>query len=204
VPDLPDVSEAAAAAVRRRLLPAGAAQYCLAIGTAEPRKDLPGLVRAFTAVAQRHPDVALVLAGPEGWGEDELRVAVEASPVRARIARTGWVEPVELAALLQGARVLAYPSRYEGFGFPPLQAMRARVPVVATRVGSLPEVLGDAALLVAPGDRDGLAAALDGCFDDEGLRSRLIAAGEAWVRRFSWERCGHELEQLYRDARGDA
>jgi glycosyltransferase involved in cell wall biosynthesis len=204
VPDLPDVSEAAAAAVRRRLLPAGAAQYCLAIGTAEPRKDLPGLVRAFTAVAQRHPDVALVLAGPEGWGEDELRVAVEASPVRARIARTGWVETVELAALLQGARVLAYPSRYEGFGFPPLQAMRARVPVVATRVGSLPEVLGDAALLVAPGDRDGLAAALDGCFDDEGLRSRLIAAGEAWVRRFSWERCGHELEQLYRDARGDA
>jgi glycosyltransferase involved in cell wall biosynthesis len=201
VPDLPAVAEDEAAAVRRRLLPDGAARYCLAIGTAEPRKDLPGLVRAFAAVAVRHPDVALVLAGPEGWGEDELRVALDASPVRARIVRTGWVEPLELAALLRGAYVLAYPSRYEGFGFPPLQAMRAGIPVVATAVGSLPEVLGDGALLVDPEDQDGLAGALDGCFDDEQLRSRLIAAGESWVGRFSWARCGAELEQLYRDAR---
>jgi glycosyltransferase involved in cell wall biosynthesis len=201
VPDLPAVDEVEAAAVRRRLIPDGAARYCLAIGTAEPRKDLPGLVRAFAAVADGHPDVALVLAGPEGWGEDELRVALDASPVRARIVRTGWVEPVELAALLRGAHVLAYPSRYEGFGFPPLQAMRAGIPVVATAVGSLPEVLGDGALLVEPEDQDGLAGALDGCFDDDQLRSRLIAAGTSWVRRFSWTRCGAELEQLYRDAR---
>jgi glycosyltransferase involved in cell wall biosynthesis len=203
VPDLPAVAEDEAAAVRRRLIPEGAARYCLAIGTAEPRKDLPGLVRAFAPVALRHPDVALVLAGPEGWGEDELRVALDASPVRARIARTGWVEPLELAALLRGAHVLAYPSRYEGFGFPPLQAMRAGIPVVASAVGSLPEVLGDGALLVDPGDPDGLADALDRCFDDETLRSRLIAAGESWVGRFSWTRCGDELEQLYRDARRD-
>jgi glycosyltransferase involved in cell wall biosynthesis len=201
VPDLPEVAEDEAAAVRRRLLPEGTARYCLAIGTAEPRKDLPGLVRAFAAVAARHADAALVLAGPAGWGEDELRDALDASPARARIARTGWVEPLELAALLRGAHVLAYPSRYEGFGFPPLQAMRAGVPVVATGVGSLPEVLGDGALLVEPGDQDGLAGALTECFDDEALRVRLIAAGESWVRRFSWARCGAELEELYRDTR---
>jgi glycosyltransferase involved in cell wall biosynthesis len=203
VPDLPGVGEDEAAAVRRRLVPGGATRYCLAIGTAEPRKDLPGLVRAFSAVALRHPDVALVLAGPEGWGEDELRVALDASPVRARIARTGWVEPLELAALLRGAHVLAFPSRYEGFGFPPLQAMQAGIPVVATAVGSLPEVLGDGALLVEPEDHEGLATALDRCFDDEPLRSRLIAAGASWVARYSWTRCGAELEELYRDARRD-
>ena len=157
--------------MRARLLPDGTGRYCLAIGTAEPRKDLPGLVRAFAAVAARHADVALVLAGPEGWGEDELQACAGgvAGP-RSRIARTGWVEPLELAALLRGAHVLAYPSRYEGFGFPPLQAMQAGVPVVATAVGSLPEVLGDGALLVEPGDQDGLAGALDGCLDDEALR----------------------------------
>jgi glycosyltransferase involved in cell wall biosynthesis len=201
VPDLPDVREDEAAAVRARLVPEGTARYCLAIGTAEPRKDLPGLVRAFTAVAARRADTALVLAGPEGWGEDELQRALDASPVRDRIARTGWVEPHELAALLRGAHVLAYPSRYEGFGFPPLQAMRAGVPVVATGVGSLPEVLGDGALLVEPGDQDELAGALAACLDDEAVRSRLIAAGDTWVRRFSWARCGAGLEQLYRDAR---
>ena len=97
--------------------------------------------------------------------------------------RTGWVEPPDLAALLAGATVLAYPSLYEGFGFPPLQAMRAGVPVVATRAGSLPEVLGDGALLVDPGDHDGLVAALDACLGDEALRARLVAAGTAWSAR---------------------
>ena len=83
-----------------------------------------------------------------------------ASPARERIVRTGWVEDRDLAALYGGASVLAYPSLYEGFGFPPLQAMRAGVPVVATRAGSVPEVVGDGALLVDPGDTEGLAAAL--------------------------------------------
>jgi glycosyltransferase involved in cell wall biosynthesis len=105
-----------------------------------------------------------------------------------------------LAALLVRASVLAYPSLYEGFGFPPLQAMQAGVPVVATRAGSLPEVLGDAARLVEPGDHDGLVEALARCLGDESERDRLIAAGTAWSARYSWERCGEGLETLYRDA----
>ncbi len=200
IPDLPDLLEADARAARRRLLPAGAEQYCLAVGTAEPRKDLPGLVRAFGDVAVRRPGAWLVLAGPSGWGDDALAAAVASSPVRDRIVRTGWVEQRDLVALLGAATVLAYPSLYEGFGFPPLQAMRAGVPVVATRAGSLPEVLGDGALLVEPGDHDGLTAALDGVLGDPARRERLAAAGRAWSARFSWERCGAELEQLYRDA----
>jgi glycosyltransferase involved in cell wall biosynthesis len=200
VPDLPTPSAAEAEAVLRRVLPPSARRFCLAIGTAEPRKDLPGLVRAFGAVAEHHADVALVLAGPPGWGEQALDEAVAASAVRERIVRTGWVAPSDLAALLARASVLAYPSLYEGFGFPPLQAMRAGVPVVATRAGSLPEVLGDGALLVEPGDHVGLAGALNACLGDETERLRLIAAGTAWSARYSWERCGEGLETLYREA----
>ena len=182
VPELPVPSDAEAAAVLRRLLPAGVRRFCLAIGTAEPRKDLPGLVRAFDAVAGRQADVALVLAGPPGWGEQALDAR------RRRVGGPGQDRPhglgraqSDLAALLARASVLAYPSLYEGFGFPPLQAMRAGVPVVATRAGSLPEVLGDGALLVEPGDHDGLAEALGRCLGDEAVRRRLIAAGHGVV-----------------------
>jgi glycosyltransferase involved in cell wall biosynthesis len=202
VPDLPAVTDAEVAATLGRLLPAGSGRYCLAVGTAEPRKDLPGLVRAFGEVAARHRDVALVLAGPPGWGEEALAAAVASSPARERIVRTGWVEEPDLAALLARATVLAYPSLYEGFGFPPLQAMRAGVPVVASRAGSLPEVLGDGALMVDPGDHGGLVEALDACLADDALRAGLVAAGAARSARFSWERCGAGLEELYRDAAG--
>ncbi|HEY5385340.1 MAG TPA: glycosyltransferase family 1 protein [Acidimicrobiales bacterium] len=200
IPVLPVPAEADAEAVLRRLLPAGLRRFCLSIGTAEPRKDLPGLVRAFDAVADRQRDVALVLAGPPGWGEQALASAIEGATARDRIARTGWVTQPDLAALLARASVLAYPSLYEGFGFPPLQAMRAGVPVVATRAGSLPEVLGDAAALVEPGDHDGLVDALGRCLGDEEERGRLIAAGTEWSARYSWEHCGEGLETLYRDA----
>jgi glycosyltransferase involved in cell wall biosynthesis len=203
VPDLPRLGDTEAEAALRRILPPGTERYCLAVGTAEPRKDLAGLVRAFGAVAAAHEDVSLVLAGPPGWGEAALEEAVAASPARGRIVRTGWLDDADLAALLGRATVLAFPSLYEGFGFPPLEAMRAGVPVVATRAGSLPEVLGDGALLVDPGDVDGLAGALARCLTDEAARRDLAAAGSAWVSRFSWETCGAGLEQLYRDAAGD-
>ena len=101
---------------------------------------------------------------------------------------------------MSDATVLAYPSLYEGFGFPPLQAMRSGVPVVASRAGSLPEVLGDGALLVEPGDEDALAGALQDCLADDGLRARLAVAGVEWSAQYSWERCGAGLEALYREA----
>ena len=139
-----------------------------------------------------------------GGARQALDAAIAASPARARIVRTGWVGDPELSALLGRAAVLAFPSLYEGFGLPPLEAMRAGVPVVATRAGSLPEVLGDAsACLVANGDRDGLADAQDRCLADGSVRRDLVAAGTAWVARYSWASCGEGLERLYRDAVGD-
>ena len=159
VPPLPPARRRRAPAVAPRGAPT---RYVLAVGTAEPRKDLPSLVRAFDQLAGDRPDLALVLCGPPGWGSDALEAAVTASAFSRRVVRTGWVDEPTLSGLLHGACVLAYPSVYEGFGFPPLQAMAAGVPVVATRAGALPEVLGDAAVLVDVGDTEALAAALAG------------------------------------------
>ncbi len=200
VPALPPPDPAAAG----RVLPPGTSRFVLAVGTAEPRKDLPGLVRAFDMVAADRPDLALFLAGPSGWGSGALADAVAAARARDRVVATGWVEDAALAGLLAGAAVLAYPSVYEGFGFPPLQAMAAGTPVVATRAGAVPEVAGeDAAVLVDVGDGDALAGALARVLDDDALAGSLAERGRAHAARFSWERCAEGLEACYRDAAAD-
>jgi glycosyltransferase involved in cell wall biosynthesis len=181
-------------------LPSGTARYVLALGTVEPRKDLPGLVRAFDRLAGDVPDVALVFAGARGWGDDALQRALAASPWRHRIVRLGYVDDAALRHVLAGAWVLAYPSVYEGFGFPPLEAMAAGVPVVATSVGAVPEVTGEAALLVAPSDVDALAGALSDVLVDEDRRRALITSGLARAALFTWVACAEGLARLYRDA----
>jgi glycosyltransferase involved in cell wall biosynthesis len=176
-------------------------RYILAVGTAEPRKDLPGLVRAFDAVAARHPDVHLVLIGARGWGEEDLAAAVATAHHRTRITRLGYVDDRRRAALVGAATVLAFPSVYEGFGLPPLEAMAAGVPVVATRAGAVPEVVGDAGWLVGTGDTDALAAALAGVLDlGDGERAAAVERGRRRAACFSWERCARGLSRLYRDA----
>ena len=179
-------------------LPPGTSRYVLAIGTIELRKDYPGLVRAFDMVAGMHPDVALVIAGPEGWGAAALASALDGSKHAERVVRCGYVRDVE--PLLSGAALLAYPSLYEGFGFPPLQAMAAGVPVVATAAGAVEEVAGDAAVLVEPGDAEALAASISGVLDDELRRAELISRGKARIAGLTWEACAEGLAALYRDA----
>jgi glycosyltransferase involved in cell wall biosynthesis len=180
-------------------LPAGVHRYLLAVGTAEPRKDLPGLVRAFDALAADHLDLGLVLVGADGWAAAALDEAVASSRFAARIVRTGWATDAARTSLLLGATVLVYPSLYEGFGFPPLEAMAAGVPVVTTRVGALPEVLGDAAALVAPGDVDALAGAIAAILDAPERAEALVARGRGRAAQFSWDRCADGLATLYRD-----
>jgi glycosyltransferase involved in cell wall biosynthesis len=181
-----------------RGLPDGTTRYVLAVGTAEPRKDLPGLVQAFDSIACRLRDVALVLAGPPGWGSEALQRAVEGASSRSRIVMTGYVPTLD--DLLSGAAMLAYPSLYEGFGLPTLEAMAAGVPVVTTTAGALPEVVGDAALLVDAGDNDALAGALELVLTDETERCSLIERGRLRASQFTWENCAKGLERLYRDA----
>jgi glycosyltransferase involved in cell wall biosynthesis len=181
-------------------LPAAVERYVLALGTIEPRKDLVGLVRAFDQLAGDRPDVALVIAGADGWGSVALDEAVADSAHRKRIVRLGFVSPGVRDSLLARAAVLAYPSIYEGFGLPPLEAMARGVPVVATQAGALVEVLGDGAELVAVGDPDALAGALARLLDDKVASAALGRRGKRRAAGFSWERCAEGLVGLYRDA----
>ena len=179
---------------------AGGERYLLAIGTVEPRKDLPGLVAAFDELAEADGELRLVIVGADGLAVADLAAAVAASPARDRIVRIGRVGDDERLALLRGASVVAYPSRYEGFGLVPLEAMAVGTPVVATAVGAIPEVVGEAALLVPGGDPAALAGALGEVLDDGARRGALIEAGHRRVAGFDWERTVDGLVALYRTA----
>ncbi len=185
----------------RGLARAGSERYVLAIGTVEPRKDHPSLVRAFAALASSHPDAALVIAGADGWGAAALSAALDEVPaaVAARVRRLGFVSEGERVDLVAGAAVLAYPSVYEGFGLPPLEAMAAGTPVVGTSAGALPEVLGDAADLVPVGDVDALAGALGRVLDDDEHRAALVERGRARAARWSWPEAQARLATVLRD-----
>lgn len=176
--------------------PATGPRYVLALGTAEPRKDLPTLVRAFDRVAESHPDLRLRLVGPVGWGERQLAGAVAAARHRDRVDRVGWVQ--DPAAELAGAAVLAYPSLDEGFGLPPLEAMAAGVPVVAAAAGAIPEVVGGAALLVPPRRPSALAEALVAVLDDTATSDRLVSGGLRQAARYPWSACADAVVDLYR------
>jgi glycosyltransferase involved in cell wall biosynthesis len=184
----------------RRL--AGGERYVLAVGTVEPRKDLPTLVRAFDLVGDADADVRLVVAGQNGWGAGAFDDALGASRHRGRIVRLGWVSDPDREALLRGATVYAYPSIYEGFGLPPLEAMSAGVPVVATATGSLPEVAGPGADLVPVGDADALAASLARALTDDEHRRDLVARGREVVARHSWDTTAAGFAALFRRVAG--
>jgi glycosyltransferase involved in cell wall biosynthesis len=164
--------------------------YFLYVGGIEPRKNLPRLVEAFAGLPE---DVSLVIAGasvqwnPEGW--NLLRPCLEAlgPDVRRRVILTGYVNEGEKVALLAGALAMAYPSMYEGFGLPVAEALACGTPVVASNVSSLPEVVGDAALLVDPDDVEAIRNGMGRVLEDEALRRRLAEAGPRRAASFTWE-----------------
>jgi glycosyltransferase involved in cell wall biosynthesis len=198
---LPGPPDATSDASAGRFL-AGGHRYVLALGTVDPRKDLPSLVEAFTEVGSRDPDLRLVIAGSEGMGSDALDRAVAASSLQRRIVRLGHIDDRQRLALLRGATVVAYPSRYEGFGLVPLEAMAVGVPVVTTAAGAVPEVVGDAAVVVPVGDAPALAEGLRSVLQDEALARRLVDAGEVRVRRFPWSATVDGVVGIYRLAAG--
>ena len=175
--------------------------FVVAVATLERRKNLPQLVRAFGEIAPMHPELRLVLAGGDGDDRPAVDAAVDALPreVGARVLFTGYVDDAVRAWLLHHARVLAYPSLDEGFGFPLLDAMGAGLPIVASTAGSIPEIAGDAALLCDADDLDGLAAALHAALDDDAERARLVAAGTRRLSALSWRSTADHLIGLYRE-----
>jgi glycosyltransferase involved in cell wall biosynthesis len=186
-----------AAAVER----AGVAEpYVLFLGTIEPRKNVPGLVRAFDRIADRHPGVRLVLAGGRGWGWPESEVAIAAARHAGRIVVLGFVDDDALPSLLRRARAVVYPSFEEGFGLPALEALACGAPLVTTTGTSMAEVAGDAAVLVAPGDEDGLAAALDGVLTGALPEPHQRARGLQRAAERSWAATAARYAEVYRSA----
>lgn len=179
------------------LVPGG---YIVHVGTIEPRKNLVRLVEAYARVRKMLPPPApkLVLAGAAGWQVSEVFERIETLGLDQEVVYLGRVPAEVLPALYNGAAVLAYPSLYEGFGLPPLEAMACGVPVVASNVSSLPEVVGDAGVLVDPSDTGALAAAMATLLTDGAQRLRLSRAGLARAAQFSWERAASEALGVYR------
>ncbi len=168
------------------------AAYILYVGTLQPRKNLVRLVEAFAAVRQQHPAILLVLAGRRGWLAEPIFQRVAALGLQDAVRFPGYVADADLPALLSGARCFAFPSLYEGFGFPVLEAQACGAPVLAASTSSLPEVAGHGALLVHPLDPDAIAAGLLRLVGEPALRAELAAAGFANLPRFSWQRCAAE------------
>lgn len=179
--------------------------FIVSIGTLERRKNVPRLVRAFGAVAAADPSVRLVLAGADGDDRPAIDAAMDELPIAitARIVRTGHIDADVKRWLLTHARALAYPSLDEGFGFPVLEAMQHGLPVVASRRGSIPEVAGDAALLVDADDTDALAGALELALNDDATRRRLVANGRTRLTAYSWTDTAAQLAALYRRLAGE-
>jgi len=175
--------------------------YFLYLGTLQPRKNLSRLITAFATqspsppVTQSpsHPVTQLVLAGKRGWLYDDLFAQVRRLGLEGRVLFPGYIPDEDKAALLSGALAFVFPSLYEGFGLPVLEAQACGCPVITSATSSLPEVAGDAALLVAPGDTAAIAAGLRRIATDPALRESLIERGFANVRCFSWAACAQSI-----------
>ena len=175
--------------------------YVLGVGTLEPRKNLPRLIEAFATLPEGvRAGRRLVLVGATGWDTDETLASIAR---HADVVRTlGHVAEDDLPALYRGADLMACPSLYEGFGLPVLEAMAAGAPVLTSDRSSLPEVAGDAAILVDPTDTAAIRAGLQRALTDRGLREQLAVRGRERARDFSWERCAREtIAVLERAAR---
>jgi len=170
--------------------------YVLFVGTLEPRKNLARLVQAVARLGR--DDLTLVVAGPEGWGED----LPDPSAAGVRAVLTGHVPSADLPALMAGAAAFCFPSLAEGFGLPVLEAMVAGAPVVTSAGTACAEVAGDAALLVDPLDVDSLAGGLDQVLDDADLADRLRAAGRARAATFTWSAVADAAVAAYTDTAG--
>lgn len=177
-------------------------RFVLAVSASHPHKNLDGLLAAYDrACGVEAPD--LVIAGIAGRARERIGSLLATRRGPGRVVMTGWLDPADLAALYRAASLLVCPSRYEGFGFPVLEAMSAGVPVVSSNAASLPEVVGDAALLVDPQDAAAMSSAMLRVLTDDGLRRELVARGYVRAARFSWAAAAAGTLASYRAAARD-
>ncbi len=188
------------AAVRtKHAIPEG--PYLLSVCTFEPRKNLRHLVRSFVQLLRAHPecrDLSLVLTGGQGWMFEPILAELAGTALpRGRIITTGYVPDAELAPLYSGASAFLYLSRYEGFGLPPLEAMQCGIPVIVSNTSSLPEVVGEAGILLSPDDQDGLCQAILNLLGNSSLRAALVEKSIQQARQFGWAKNVRQTVEVY-------
>lgn len=171
--------------------------FIFSVGTVQPRKNYARLIEALAQLGPSYSDIHLVIAGGRGWLDGPIYQSVEVLGLSERVHFTGFVRDDDLPALYAEAVCVAYPSLYEGIGFPVLEAMACGIPVVTSNISSMPEIAGDAALLVDPYQVDELADALRCLLADESLRASLISRGFQQAAYFTWERAAQQLRDVY-------
>jgi glycosyltransferase involved in cell wall biosynthesis len=172
--------------------------YFLFVGTLDPRKNFRRILRAFELLKPQQYDVHLVLVGGEGWKNKTFWRSLNAHPLKEYIHYTGYVNRGQLSAYYKNALCLLFPSLYEGFGFPILEAMTSGTPVITSNISSMSEIAGDAALLVDPYNFADLADAMRKTLTNGQLRKALVNKGFERVQRFSWEQCAMEILEVFR------
>jgi glycosyltransferase involved in cell wall biosynthesis len=175
------------------------AEFVLFVGTIEPRKNLSRLVSAFAAICEKHPGLLLAIAGMKGWMYDGLMETVTGLNLQSRVIFTGFVPEEEKPFLIAAAKVFAYPSLYEGFGIPVLEALACGIPTVTSNVSSLPEVAGAAALTIDPHSVGELSLALEKLISDEPLRERLTREALKQAAKFTWTKTAIMTREAYND-----
>jgi glycosyltransferase involved in cell wall biosynthesis len=173
--------------------------YLFTIGTVQPRKNYSRVIRALKILRSRGYDLCLVIAGGKGWLEDEMYQTILDTRMADYVHLIGFADEADLPALYNAAECVVFPSLYEGFGFPVLEGMACGTPVVTSNISSLPEVAGNAALLVNPLDIEEIAAAVQQILDDSKLRQTLIQKGFKQAQKFTWKQSAQKLCQIYTD-----
>jgi glycosyltransferase involved in cell wall biosynthesis len=171
--------------------------FVLYIGTLEPRKNLDRLILAFSEIAARDPEIGLVLAGKMGWMMESLSSTIERLGLTARVVFTGFILEEEKPLLLSACAVFVYPSLYEGFGLPVLEALACGAPTITSNISSLPEVAGDAAILIDPLNSAAIAAAMNSLLTNPALRSELRAKGFSQASKFTWQKTASLTAEVY-------
>lgn len=173
--------------------------FILHVGTLEPRKNHQALITSFELLKKnpRYRDLSLVLAGPRGWKNADILAAVRKSPERVSIKLLGFVDPEDRPALYQSALLFAFPSFYEGFGLPPLEAMASGTPVVASFASSLGEIVGNAGLLIDPYRPADIADALESALESPSLRATLAHRGREQAKKFTWDKCAQKTAEVF-------
>ena len=190
--DLPQPTPNAADAFRRKIGVDG--PFLLSVGTLEPRKNYPFLIDVFDRIPD---DISLVIAGGPGWKYEPILERINQSPKADRIKVTGYLSRDELAAAYSEASLFVYPTRYEGFGFPPLEAMHYGLPVLAARVPPLPEVLGSAAAWAEPDQLEDWSDQLSALLADQTRQQNLVKAGHSHIKQYSWEKAAQQTLNIY-------